>query len=200
MNMSTVDNERPPYVVWEIRAIEDRTASIEKGHYVGKDVDYAIITRPGSRDTLEKEALVWLADLREKSRKGELPVNWFSAFQESYNFWKKGEEVPLDGTPIKGWPLLSPAAQKEMISAGIRTVEDLAVFSDSELSILGTGAISFKAKAQSWLAAAKDTGKLAEKITAQNTRMAELEKLVQKQAEVIQSLQSSQPKPLPAKA
>ena len=30
--------ERPPFVRFEVRAEEDRQASIEAGHYVGKDV------------------------------------------------------------------------------------------------------------------------------------------------------------------
>lgn len=193
--MSTVDNDRPPYVVWETRAIEDRNASITAGHYVSKDVDFAVVTRPGSRDTLDKEALVWLADLREKSRKGELPQRWFEAFKESYDFWKKGEEAPVEGTPIKGWPPLSPASQKLLLSVGIRTVEDLAVFSDSELATLGTGALAYKTKAQSWLAAANGAGKLAEKVTAQTVELERLAKLVAEQAEMLKTLAPKTPQP-----
>jgi hypothetical protein len=188
--MSTVDNDRPPYVAWETRQVEDRNASIAAGHYVAKDVDFAVVTRPGSRDSIDKEALVWLSELREKSRKGELPARWYEAFKESYDFWKKGEEAPISGTPIKGWPSLSPAAQKTLIGAGIRTVEDLAGFSDSELSTLGTGALSFKVKAQSWLSAANGAGKIAEEIAAQKVKVAELDALVRSQADLIKTLQS----------
>jgi hypothetical protein len=199
--MSTVDNDRPPYVVWEVRQVEDRNASIEAGHYVSKDVDFAIVTRPGGRDTLEKEALVWLAELREKSRKNELPARWFEAFKESYDFWKKGEEAPVEGVPIKGWPPLSPAAQKLLLSVGVRSVEDLAIFPDSELATLGTGALSYKLKAQSWLSAANSAGKLAEKVTAQSLEVTRLTKLVEEQSAAMKALVAQLPKPVvPAKA
>ena len=191
--MSAVDNERPPYVVWETRPVEDRAASIAKGHYVTRDVDYAIVTRPGSRDTLDQEALVWLGNLREKSRKGEIPPTWYPAFQASYDSWKKGEELPVEGTPIKGWPLLSPSAQREILHAGIRTVEDLANFSDSELGQIGLGAMAMKLKAQEWLKAASGPGKLAEEAAAMRTQLAQLVELTRQQAETIKSLQDQLP-------
>ena len=36
--MSEVMNAAPPYVKFEWRAVEDRNASIEGGHYVARDV------------------------------------------------------------------------------------------------------------------------------------------------------------------
>ena len=47
--------DRPPFVNFEVRAEEDRTASIEQGHYVAVDVDYALITPAGSRDCVERK-------------------------------------------------------------------------------------------------------------------------------------------------
>lgn len=178
--MSTVDNSRPPYVMWEIRQVEDRAASVEAGRYVAKDVDFAVITRPGSRDTQDEVAETWLKKIEERSRKGEIPANWHAAFKESYEFWKKGQEAPISGTPIKGWGVLSPAAQKDLLHAGIRTVEDLAEFSDSELSAIGIGALSYKQKAKAFLLAAKDVGQAAEKIAAQQKQIEELSELVRK--------------------
>ena len=45
-----IQQARPPHVVYERRAEEDRTASIEQGRYVSRDVDYAIVTPAGSKD------------------------------------------------------------------------------------------------------------------------------------------------------
>lgn len=188
-----VDNSRPPYVMFERRAVEDRTASLAAGHYVSKDVDFAIITRPGSRDTLDKEALVWLGEIREKGRSNAIPSTWFEALNASYKAWKDGEEVPPNGTPIKGWPVLSPAAQKDLIHAGIRTVEDLADIPDQELAVIGTGAMAFKQKAKSWLAAAQGTGKLAEQLAALSTQLEALTALTRNQAAEIDKLRASQP-------
>lgn len=198
--MSVVDNDRPPYVTFETRPVEDRAASTTAGHFVSRDLDFAIITRPGSRDTMEKEASVWLRELAEKARTKSIPQTWATAFKESYETWKKGEDIPLTGTPIKGWPLLGPSAQKDLIHAGIRTVEDLAALPDNEVGQIGTGAISFKQKAQAWLLAAQDTGKAASQIADLTAKVTQLVELTQAQAIELKSLKAQLQQPAAAKA
>lgn len=197
--MSTVDETRPPYVSWEYRPVEDRNASIAAGHYVSKDVAFATITRPGSRDTLDKEALVWLAEIREKGRKKEIPATWFPAFEASFKSWQTGEEAPVTGTPIKGWPILSPAAQKDLISSGIRTVEDLASMADGELGVIGTGAVSYKAKAKAWLTAAEGSGKTSEQIATLTQQVSDLTALTTKLIEENKALRADLPSKNPLK-
>lgn len=189
----SIDGNRPPYVTFETRGIEDRNESIAKGHYVEKDIDIAVITRPGSRDTLEKEANTWLNELREKGRKGEIPPNWYEAFSASYKSWKSGETGAVNGTPIKGWSAISAGAQKTLIAAGILSVEDLAEVPDSELQNIGTGAASFKQKAKTWLEAANGVGKIVEQNAALSTKIDQLADLVKKQAEEITALRAKQP-------
>ena len=196
--MSVVDNDRPPYVMFERRPVEDRAASSKEGHYVSKDVDFAIITRPGSRDTVEKEAIPWLAELATKARAKSIPESWATGFKDSYNAWKKGEELPESGTPIKGWQMLGPSAQKDLIHAGIRTVEDLANLPDSEIGQIGTGAISFKQKAVAWLAAANDTGKAAAQIADLTAKVTQLVELTQAQATEMAKLKAQLPQPAKA--
>jgi hypothetical protein len=200
--MSFVDNERPPYVVFEQRAVEDRAATLANGHYTTKDVDFAIITRPGSRDSLDKEALVWLKELGEKARNGSAPLAWHTAFEAAYAAWKKGLELPLNGTPIKGWPVLSPAAQENLIRAGFLTLEDLAATSDNQLSNIGTGALSYKLKAQAWLEEAKSKGASSEKIADLVQKVADLTSLVQQLVDENKRLKALIPDPAktPAKA
>ncbi len=193
--MSIVDNNRPPYVAWETRPVEDRSASIANGHYTSKDIDFAVITRPGSRDTLDREALVWLTELKNKAAKGEVPAAWFEGFKASYDSWKKGEELPANGTAIRDWPPLSPSARKDILSAGIRTVEDLAELSDSDLTSIGTGALAYKQKAQAWLKAASETGKVAEQIATLTQQIAELTALTTQLLEENKTLKASLPKP-----
>lgn len=193
--MSVTDNTRPPYVRFERRPVEDRAATISAGHYVAKDVDFALITRPGDRDTLETEATAWLAGLREKARGGSIPDTWARGFTESYENWKKGEEPPISGTPIKGWAVLSPASQEGIIRAGILSVEDLAEISESSLGQLGTGALSYKLKAQAWLDAAKDQGKVAEKVAELAQKIADLTELSQKLLAENKELKAAAPKP-----
>ena len=198
----SVDNERPPYVVFEVRSVEDRNASIEAGHYVAKDVNFAIVTRPGSRDSIEIEAEPWLASLKQKGSGPNpvIPPSWYKGFASAYEEWKKGNVVPANGTPIKGWGVLSPSLQETLIRGGFLTVEDLAIAGDSELANIGTGGISLKLKAQAWLEAAQNAGKSAERITELATKVADLTALVEKLIEENKSLKAASPKFATAKA
>jgi hypothetical protein len=198
--MSFVDNERPPYVMFEQRVVEDRAASIASGKYTIKDIDYVVVTRPGSRDSIEKEALVWLSELGEKARLGNAPVAWHTAFEAAYAAWKKGTEMPVNGTPIKGWPVLSPAAQENLIRAGFLTLEDLAATPDNQLTSIGTGALSYKMKAVSWLEDAKVKGTSVEKIADLSQKVADLTTLVQTLVDENKRLKALVPAPATAKA
>lgn len=190
-----IDDNRPPYVVFERRPVEDRNASIAAGHFVSKEVDFAIITRPGSHDSLEKEAKIWLSEIREKARKNEggVPSTWPIAFDAAYKAFLEGEELPVSGTPIKGWPVLSPSAQKDIIASGIRTVEDLAEIPESSLSGIGTGSVLYKQKARAWLEAAKGPGKTTEQLVAQQKQLDELTALTKSLIEENKALRAALP-------
>ncbi len=198
--MSFVDNERPPYVVFEQRVVEDRAASLANGRYTTKDVDFVVVTRPGSRDSIEKEAAVWLAELGEKARQGNAPVSWHTAFEAAYAAWKKGNALPVNGTPIKGWPVLSPAAQENLIRAGFLTLEDLAATADNQLTTIGTGALSYKMKAIAWLDEAKAKGTSVEKIADLTQKVSDLTTLVQTLVDENKKLKALIPAPAAAKA
>lgn len=191
-----VDENRPPYVTFEVREVEDRAQSLIANHWVGKDVNFVVITRPGSRDTLDKEAEVWLKELREKGRKGEIPDTWFPAFQAKYDAFKQGETSEgLVGTPLKTWDHLGPAAKKTLIAAGILTVEDLASVPDQDLTNVGTGAMAFKQKAKLWLEAQKAPGLQLEKLSALDQKVTELAELAKAQQAEITRLRAFEPKP-----
>ena len=195
----SMNDSRPPYVVFERRPIEDRNASIEAGRYIAKDVDFVIITRPGSRDTVEKEATVWLSEIDARARKGLIPQEWPRHFQAAYDFWLKGETAPETGTPIKGWGIISPAMQETLVKAGIRTVEDLAMSGQAELMGVGMGAITLKQKAQTWLDMAKDRGVATEELSILRTKVTDLTDLVGKLMDANKELQAALKKE-PAKA
>lgn len=159
--MQSLD-DRPPAIQFERRQVEDRAASQAQGHYVPKDVDIVILQRPGSRDTVEKEVSQWLKEWDEKARQNLLPLSWALDAKKGYEYWKSGEELPPNGTPIKGWPVLSPAQQRVCIEANIRTVEDLGALPDGSLGVLGIGGLGMKMKARAWLMEAETKGIVAE--------------------------------------
>lgn len=187
--------DRPPYVMWEMRPVEDRNASIAAGHEVHKDIAFAIITRPGSRDDLVKEAAIWLKELKQKAKDGQCPMTWPMLFEQSFREWEKGEVGAVNGTPIKGWTMIGPGAQKTLLAAGIQTIEDLANLPDSDLQNLGTGAVGFKLKARAYLESANSNGKIAEQLATMQAQLNSLVNLTKDQATEIDRLRQFEPKP-----
>ncbi len=194
--MSTVDNEKPPYVAFETRSIEDRAKSIAEGHYVAKDVIFVTVTRPGGRDSHEEEAESWISKLERRAQEGQVPPAWPIAFRQALEAFKRNETLPETGTPIKGWQLLAPSAQQAIIRAGFRTVEDLAKASESEIASIGMGAVSYRQKAQAWLAEAKEKGTSVEALGVLQQQINELKALTERLLEENKALKAAAPKPL----
>lgn len=143
--------QRPPYVEFEQRSEEDRTASLEQKMLIMKDVDYAIIRALGSKDSVEKPALEWLGHLDRLARQGEYPREWVKFFREQYDEWKAGHEAPARGFAIKDWGSISKAQAENLIALRVLTVEDLAAANEETLQRIGMGARGLKDRAQAWL-------------------------------------------------
>lgn len=167
--------ERPPYVRFEVRATEDRNASEEAGHYVGKDTIFALITPQGSKDTVERVAKEWIEQNVIHARDGRLPQEWADAYKRGYENFKEGREIPPEGTPIMGWTGVGPAHQKAILDANVRTVEDLAIANEATLAAIGIGSRGLKDKAQAYLDTANNTGKIAEELTNLRRRVEDAE-------------------------
>ena len=52
--MIEIQQARPPYVQFELRAVEDRNASLEAGHYIAKDVAFDRFTMKRVRKVLDR--------------------------------------------------------------------------------------------------------------------------------------------------
>jgi hypothetical protein len=161
-----VMEDRPPFIKFEVRPHEDRNASIEAGHYVAVDVDYAVITPAGSKDEIPRIFNEWIEQLTQGIRDGRFKPEYVQAIKGMYEAWKEGLEIPVDGTPIRGWTVLGPSDQENIIAARIRTVEDLAEANEQTLMSLGVGSRVMKQKAQAWLDSSNSNGKATEKISA----------------------------------
>ena len=156
----TETTERPAYVRFDRVSIEDPSASAAQGRYVGRDVDLAMITPPGSRDIFKIEVPQWLDNMKQDVQNQRLRPEWFAQYKESYTRWKSGQEIPLTGTPIKGWGVISPAQQAALMTMMILTVEDLAAINDEAVHRIGMGAIDLRTKAKAWLSQMHDKGPL----------------------------------------
>ncbi len=153
--------ERPPLVRFEKRAFEDKEATRREGHVVFKDIDIALITPRYSKDLVEIKVETWLENQERYAKNNQIPREWLELYKKAYKKWRQGEELPLNGTPIKGWQALTPAQTKTILGAGILTIEDLAGCNDEGLRRLGMGGRDLINRAKSWLKTANDTGKTA---------------------------------------
>lgn len=179
--------ERPPYVRFEQRAVEDREQTQETGIFSYKDVEYVLVTPHGSKDVHEEKADKWLKKQEKHAQNGRIPMSHYRYFKDVYNHWKEGLEDPENGTPIKGWAAISPAQQKQILHAGVRTIEDLAQAPEESLQMIGMGARALKQKAQSWLLSS-DTGKAANEISELRNKLQESEEAREKQSDLIEEL------------
>lgn len=166
--------DKPPYVTFEVRQVEDRNKTIETGHYCANDVDYVIVTPRGSRDRIERVATEWFAVKQQEVREERFPPQWLTMYKTLFEEWKAGRVLPESGTPILTWPPLSPGQQKTLLEANIRTVEDLATAPEEALAFIGMGGRALKQKAINWLEAASGPGQLAERITDIESKMTAL--------------------------
>ena len=157
--------QRPPFVTFEQRAMEDRNASIAAGGLVMRDVDYVIVRQVGCKDTVEKEAEAWLDDIEAASRKNQYPAEWVRHFREKFAAFKAGQAEPEIGLSLRQWPSLSKAQAENLIAAGVRTVEDVAAMNEPTLQRVGMGSRELKAKAKAYLES-RESNKSAEQITA----------------------------------
>jgi len=169
-----VKEERPPFVQFVRREVENRAESIVQGKYVARSVDYALITPQGSRDSVEREVDVWFVYLSEQAKQGRIDPRWVDGWKYAYEQWKKGEEIPLNGTPIRTWPVVTPAQVKLLVSLHILTVEDLAGANDETLGRIGMGSAELKKRAQDYLKEANGPGKLVQEVSALRLEVADL--------------------------
>jgi len=103
-----------------------------------------------------------------------IPREWLEEYKKAYEYWQKGQEMPLNGFPIKGWGIISPAQQETLIKMHVLTVEQLSVINDEGLRRIGMGALDLKNKAEAWLKTLKKAGASTLEISelkADNERM-----------------------------
>ena len=158
--------ERRPFIRFERVPVDDKAASDEAGHYVAKDVDYVLVTPAYSKDVFKQEVSSWFEQCQRDVNAGRLPDKWLYDFKEMYQRWQNGQEMPPNGTPIKGWGVISPAMQQTLIHMNILTIEDLSQVNDEGMKRIGMGALDLKNKAQAWLDQMNDKGKLTMEMAA----------------------------------
>jgi len=154
MNDLAEREERPAYVEFEARPVTDKAASLAAGMNVSVDEHWALVTPPYSKDRVEQKVTTWFKNLEFNAKNNRIPQAWVKMYHDAYEAWKTGQEIPLDGTPIRNWAIPSPSQVKNLLGAGMKTVEDLALCNDEGLRRLGMGGMDLRNKAKAYLASA----------------------------------------------
>lgn len=188
LDQNTGFKDRPAYVSFHRVAIEDVPASKKAGRYVAKDVDMVHITQPGSKDIFKQKVPQWMESMRTDVMNGRLPKEWEDRYLDAHERWLKGQEIPLQGTPIKGWGILSPAQQETLIQCTVMTVEDLAALNDEGCKRIGMGGGILKEKAAAWLSQMNDKGPLTMEISTLKQENALLQANVETLSRQVQEL------------
>ena len=188
---------RPSYARFERVAVEDVPASRAAGHYVARDEDYALVTPPGSKDVFKIKVKNWFVNLDQDAANGRIPPEWVAAYRAAYQAWQAGQDIPLDGTPIRGWGMLSPAQQETLCRLSILTVEDLAHLNGEARQRIGMGAVDLQNKAQAWLAQVQDKGPLTAEVAALKAENAQLKAALDALSEKLESLANGAPDAAP---
>ena len=183
--------DRPAYVRFERVVVEDKAATLRAGFYVGKDVDMANITPPYSKDVFKTKVSQWFVNMKQDVANGRMPEEWEHKYLDAYKRWQDGQELPPDGTPIRGWGVISPAQQETFIRMNVLTVEDLAGINDEGIRQIGMGAIDLRNKAKAWLSQLKDKGPLTVEIASIKAENAILQGSIESLTRQVQELKQT---------
>jgi hypothetical protein len=165
----------PVVAEFEIRSVENKDVG-DDGHVTYRDEEWVML-RIDPKTVAEFRILeivpIWTrranprADDTAVDKEDIEQARWFL---ESHKAWKNGEQLQIDGTDIRMWPLISMAQCKAARKMGILSVEAIAKAEDNDLQYVPKGRW-LKAQAQEWLSTAKDSGKMVQdhaKLKAEN--------------------------------
>jgi hypothetical protein len=166
------------FVEWELRAVEDRAETERQGRIVYRDEEWGNIHKKGE---LGHVIPYRVKDLKRNS------VLW-PHISNSYEAWKAGLDAPIEGTPLKEWPLITAAQLRNCTGMNVLSVEDLANLADGAMRFIGGEAVALREKARNWLNAASDVGKAAATITRLEEENQKLMMMVRKLTEDVEAM------------
>lgn len=152
-----------PFVRFQYRAAEIRN---QAGVAEFNDVAWALICPAGGKDVIEKPVATWLADLKAHADAGRIPPYWPREYKQAFEAWKEGQEIPVNGHPIKLWTALTPGQRETILGVNILTVEDLALANDEAVGRMGMGGNNLRTMAQAWMKDKNGPGALAAQLDA----------------------------------
>lgn len=184
----SMPKEVPPHVQFEVRPVEDRSASVEAGRIVYKDIIFAVITPAGSKDRVERIAEEWLTHIVEETRLGRFPSSWTDHYKRAFAAFKEGLDIPEQGSPLAMWPVITPGQLRMLQDIGIRTVEQLASSNEEAIRHMGMGGRQLRQRAIDYLAQSADPGKVSGELETLRRDNLELKAQLEKQNKMLEQL------------
>jgi hypothetical protein len=114
----------------------------------------------------EEEITPWLTQLDERLRNGRISQEYRDYCFSYFDKWEATGEVPIDGHPVSEWNMPSEAQKRQLIDAGINTVERVAEMNEDAMQVVGMGGRDLKKKAGTWLLAGQDQNRSAAQVIA----------------------------------
>lgn len=160
-----------PYLRLEFRPTDvvGRNGEVEV-----KDILWALVMSPGSKDVLERPANEWLDSLDRHAKASRIPSTWPREYRAACEEWVKTQQLPTFGTPIKTWPPLTAAQRVTLSRANIHTVEDLAGAPEDVRARIGIGSEGLVSMARKWLASSGEASAMARQVETLSRDNAEL--------------------------
>lgn len=145
-NQAQAEEDKKLLVKFFIKPRPDSAASVKEGRPMFKDVEYIDIKIPGDRTGGVSRP----ASFHDKQR-----------FAAHYAAFKQRVELPVSGTPLVEWPLITRSLAEELAFHNVKTVEHLSTMSDTHSGKF-MGLNTLKAKAVKWLEQAGEEAKTHE--------------------------------------
>lgn len=132
-------------------------------------VEYGPIGAPDKQRTPEKvKRMLKVQDIGENANPAvQMALDRAEFIRQQYEAWQKGQELPVNGTPLAAWTGVRPEQVDILRLSGVKTVEEVANMTESLItSIKLPGMRDLKKQAQFFIDSADQTrfaARLAEK-------------------------------------
>lgn len=162
------DDVRPRFFMKAVQRMGD---SERAGRPIFVEKEFVEILIPGDNRTVR------VAEVSDEHR-----ARW----PQHYEAFKKGQEAPLNGTPLEAWPALNTAQVAELKALRVFTVEDLANMNESFYSNVGMGTRDLAKKAKAFLelaAGTADVQRMEAELSRRDAEIADLKRQIAELAE-----------------
>lgn len=158
-----------------------------------KEFEWVEWARRGSRNATTREKI-------SRLQKDGGPV--WQALEPYYEHWKKGQDAPIEGTPLAAWPGATPALVKALEPYHIRSVEQLAELSDGDMARIPVpGMRGFRDNARAFGEARQATSVVAAQIAQKDREINDLRRELDELRELVSAAggepDDDDPKPAP---